>query len=272
MKYIRYCLIELKIILFRTPIAMFFSILFPLFMMVIIVGSTGNIEIGDGYHFIDKYVFIALGLGAIPTTLVSLPISVAIEKEIGAFERYVLFGINPIGIVLTKMVAHFLITFIQFLIVIFFGWIIFDLQLLPFYYFLSFLFHFSLCIIVLLLFGVLLANLFHRVQVVQIVGMVFMFLLLSLTGGITDFSTLPETIQKVMDYVPITYLMNDFYQIWFSETSILPTFLFLAGFYIVLLTLINLFVIFKNYKFLIINKQKEFSIPHLFKHEFNERR
>ncbi|WAA12656.1 ABC transporter permease [Fervidibacillus halotolerans] len=272
MKYIRYCFIELKIILFRTPIAMFFSILFPLFMMAIIVGSTGNIEIGEGYHFIDKYVFIALGLGAIPTSLVSLPISIAVEKEIGAFERYVLFGINPIGIVLTKMVAHFFITFIQFIIVIFFGWIIFDLQLLPFHYFLLFLMHFSLCIIVLLLIGVLLANLFHRVQVVQIIGMFLMFLLLALTGGITDYSTLPETIKNVMAYVPITYLMNDFYKIWFLETSILPNFLSLAIIYIILLTLINLFVIYKNYKFLIINKQKEFPFHLVPKHEFEQRR
>lgn len=272
MKYIRYCFIELKVILLRTPIAMFFSIIFPLFMMTIIVGSTGNIEIGDGYRFIDKYVFIALGLGAIPTCLVSLPISIAIEKEIGAFERYVLFGINPIGIVLTKMFAHFFITFIQFMIVIFFGWIIFDLQLLPFDYFLFFIFHFSLCIIVLLLIGVLLANLFHRVQVVQITGMFLMFLLLALTGGITDYSTLPEAIKNVMAYVPITYLMNDFYKIWFLETRILPYYLSLAIIYIILLTLLNLFIIYKNYKFLLINKQKEIPIHNFPKHQFNERR
>jgi len=198
MKYIRYGFIELKVILFRTPIALFFSIIFPLIMMVIIVGSTGNVEIGGGYRFIDKYAFIALGLGAIPTCLVSLPISFAIEKEIGAFERYVLFGINPIGIILAKMIAHFFITMIQFMLVILFGRLVFDLRLLPFDYFLSFILHFSLCILVLLQMGVLFVNLFHRVQVVQITGMFFMFLLLALTGGIADYSTLPEGIRNVM--------------------------------------------------------------------------
>ncbi|WAA09142.1 ABC transporter permease [Fervidibacillus albus] len=272
MKYLRYCFIELKIILIRTPIALFFSIIFPLFMMMIIVGSTGNIEIGNGYYFIDKYVFIALGLGVLPTSLVSLPISIAVEKEIGAFERYVLFGINPIGIVLTKMFAHFIITFIQFVIVIFFGRVIFNLQLLPFDYFLSFIFHFSLCIILLLLMGVLLANIFNRVQVVQITGMFIMFLLLALTGGITDYSTLPEPIQKSMAYVPITYLMNDFYKIWFLETKILPKYLSLAIIYIVLFILFNLFVIYKKYKFLVIKKQKDFPINNFPHYKLNERR
>ena len=51
---LRYLLIDFKIMM-RVPLSMFFSIMFPLIMMFIIITSYGNVEIGEGYHLIDKY-------------------------------------------------------------------------------------------------------------------------------------------------------------------------------------------------------------------------
>ena len=57
---LRYLLVDLKVMM-RIPVAVFFSLAFPLLMMVVIMVSYGNIDIGGGYHLIDKYFLVAMG-------------------------------------------------------------------------------------------------------------------------------------------------------------------------------------------------------------------
>ena len=45
---IRYLLVDFKVMM-RIPIEVFFSLAFPLLMMVVIMVSYGNIDIGGGY-------------------------------------------------------------------------------------------------------------------------------------------------------------------------------------------------------------------------------
>lgn len=45
---LRYLLVDFKVMM-RIPIAVFFSLAFPLLMMVVIMVSYGNIDIGGGY-------------------------------------------------------------------------------------------------------------------------------------------------------------------------------------------------------------------------------
>lgn len=42
---------------FRVPISVFFSLIFPIIMIIVIILSYGNFSIGNGRHFIDKYFF-----------------------------------------------------------------------------------------------------------------------------------------------------------------------------------------------------------------------
>ncbi len=39
---------------FRVPISVFFSLIFPIIMMLVIIMSYGNFNIGNGRHFIVK--------------------------------------------------------------------------------------------------------------------------------------------------------------------------------------------------------------------------
>ena len=55
---LRYLLVDFKVMM-RIPIAVFFSLAFPLLMMVVIMVSYGNIDIGGGLHIIDKYLLVA---------------------------------------------------------------------------------------------------------------------------------------------------------------------------------------------------------------------
>ncbi|NGC34405.1 ABC transporter permease, partial [Staphylococcus aureus] len=51
---------------FRVPISVFFSLIFPIIMIIVIILSYGNFSIGNGRHFIDKYFLISTSIGLLP--------------------------------------------------------------------------------------------------------------------------------------------------------------------------------------------------------------
>lgn len=79
---------------FRVPISIFFTLLFPLVMMVTMVLSYGNFSIGNGLHFIDKYFLISSSIGLLPLTLISFPtfLTELVEKKQQNASIY--FGVN----------------------------------------------------------------------------------------------------------------------------------------------------------------------------------
>lgn len=249
MRYLRYIGIELKVILLRIPIVLFFSILFPLMMMVIVVGSVGNIEIGDGYHLSDKYIMIASGIGLIPLCLVSLPVSITAERESGVMERYLLFGINPFAILGSKVVVHMMIAIIQFVLVCVFAKIVYSLNIPGGFAFISFILHYLLAAIFTLSLGVLLGLLTERVQIVQVAGLALMFSILALSGGFNEFNTLPEGVQNAMNYFPVKYLMNDFINIWFTTDLFLVDFVRLTLIYLVVIGVLSYLLMRRTFKF-----------------------
>ncbi|WP_217587142.1 ABC transporter permease [Lentibacillus saliphilus] len=249
MRYVRYVLIELKVILFRIPIVLFFSIVFPLMMMVIVVSSTGNIDIGNGFHLTDKYIMIAAGIGLVPLGLVSLPVSIAIERETGVMERYMLFGINPLAIVWSKVVVHVLMAVLQFSLICLFAKLIYTLSIPNIVSLLSFLLHYILAVSFMLLFGVMLGLVVKKIQAVQVIGLALMFMVLAMSGGFNEFHTLPAPIQNVMDYFPVKYLMNDFISIWFNTELVLNEFIWLTFGYLVVIGLIIMLLIRHTFKF-----------------------
>ena len=73
-------LIEVRTFL-KISISFFFSFVFPIFLMLVIMMSTGNPLIDDTYHLINKYVIISYVIGLVPLSLISFPISVASDFE-----------------------------------------------------------------------------------------------------------------------------------------------------------------------------------------------
>jgi ABC transporter len=53
--------------LFRVPVSAFFTVVFPSLMLIIMMASYGNPDIGSGIRLSDKYVLIASGMGLAPS-------------------------------------------------------------------------------------------------------------------------------------------------------------------------------------------------------------
>lgn len=99
MKIINYLFIDIKILL-RIPMALFFTLIFPILMMVIMMISLGNINIGNGFHLIDKYFMVAIGMGILPLTFVSFPMWIGSSLKSKSWQRMNFFGVD------TKAYGH----------------------------------------------------------------------------------------------------------------------------------------------------------------------
>ncbi len=89
-----YLRVDIKV-LFRIPLSVFFTLGYPIMMMFIIVGSYGNVEIGNGLHLIDKYFLITIGMGLLPLTLISFPTWIASSIEDNSLKRMQYFVPTP---------------------------------------------------------------------------------------------------------------------------------------------------------------------------------
>ena len=113
-----YLFIDLKI-MFRIPLSIFFSIAYPILMMIIIMFSYGNISIGNGYYLIDKYFLIAIGMGILPLALISFPMWIGNSFENKSIERLNFFGVNTSKMFVGDVLAHFILAMISMAINIF---------------------------------------------------------------------------------------------------------------------------------------------------------
>ena len=210
---LRYLLVDLKVMM-RIPVAVFFSLAFPLLMMVVIMVSYGNIDIGGGYHLIDKYFLVAMGIGVLPLTLISFPIWIANRIEDGSLKRLTFLGIRASYMIASDIIVHIMMGILTFLVCFVFAFLFFGLHVPSMPAFLLFLLHYLMVLFVYLLIGAVLALCFPSQQVLLPLGLTIMFSLFLFCGVFGPFTDLPETVQFVGSFIPMKYGMNDFFSVW----------------------------------------------------------
>lgn len=225
-------------IMFRIPLAIFFSIVYPVVMMIAILTSYGNIPIGNGLHLIDKYFLIAIGMGIMPLTLISFPMWIGNSYENNSLLRLIYFNVNIKKIVISDIIAHLLIGLLGVTINILFAYFVYELNIAQFKYFLVFLFQTLLCIFVFMLIGSVIGFTFKDPQILLPFGLVLMFIIYILCGVFTNFQELPIKFQRVAEYIPLKYVMNDFFSIWTGETMWNIKYLKLSFVYIIICLLL----------------------------------
>jgi ABC-2 type transport system permease protein len=226
----------------RIPIVMFFNNIFPIMMLFIFMTIFGNFEIIDGYKFIDKYYFIALVLGIIPITFVSLPMSISIFINSGIMETYVLFGIDSKVKITTDLIIHVLISFMQLFIVTILAFLIYQLHIPEVTYFLAFLLQYLLVFIAMSMIGISIALFFKNNNEVQSISLLIMFLALFLSGTFGDIGQSSEVLQKVAKLVPTTYLINDMFLVWQQQILFSKDLLICCSTVIIIFSSLNLYL------------------------------
>lgn len=244
---INYLITNIKMI-FRIPLTVFFSIVYPIMMMFIIVFSYGNIDIGEGFHLIDKYFIISIGLGILPLSLVSFPVWIASEIQDNSMKRMQYFRVSFFSIICSDIIAFFLIGIFSMIIDTVLGFLVFGLKIPNILYFLCFYLQCFISLVVYMLLGGLIAITLKKVHLVMPCGLVLMFALYMICGAFISYDELPDTIKSISAFMPMKYAMIDFFNVWNESQLFNSTFLLLSLLYVVIISSLLLLVFNKRYK------------------------
>ena len=232
-----YLFIDLKI-MFRIPLSIFFSIAYPILMMIIIMFSYGNISIGNGYYLIDKYFLIAIGMGILPLALISFPMWIGNSFENKSIERLNFFGVNTSKMFVGDVLAHFILAMISMTINILVAFLFWRLKFPSIGHFLSFIIQYFIAIVIAMIIGGIFAYVFKNPQILMTLGLVVMFVLYMFCGVFISIDQMPQLFRNISSYLPIKYAMNDFFDIWTMEKFWDKDFLLISAVYLVISTIV----------------------------------
>lgn len=219
--------------MFRVPLSIFFTLVFPIIFMVIMMLTYGNIEILEGVHLINKYVLITIGMGILPLTLISLPVWIGSSSDRDYLKRLIYFHVDFKKIMISNIIAHYIIGILGIAINIIVAYLFFGLNFPSFSYFAAYISQVLLCLLVYILIGTVLGFFIKKEQVLMPLGLVLTFITYMFSGVFMDFRDLPAKFKEISSFLPLRYIMNDSFNIWLGETMWNIEFFKLSSAYIV---------------------------------------
>lgn len=218
---------ELKLQL-REPIGVFFTLAFPL-MLLFIFGSIYGNEPNDflgGYGSIDLSVpgYIGMIIGTIG--MISLPITLANYREKGVLRRFRATPLASSTVLWSQVLVSLLMTGLGMLLLVSAGFLVYNLRL-P---------EASLAIIPAALLGGLsflalgfvLAGLLPTPRSAQAVSMALFYPMLFLSGAAGPREMMPESVQRVADFLPLTHVVKLLEGLWLEGTWNLTSLAFVS--------------------------------------------
>lgn len=223
---------ELKLGL-REPIAAFFTLIFPVLILLVFGTIYGNepVDFFGGRGNVDVSVPGYIGMVIATTGMLSLPISLAIYREMGILRRYRATPLRPQTLLAAKVIVHTLISILGSLILIAIGIVVFDLQLPA--NSLSLALGFLIGSLSFLSVGFVLASVLPTSTTAQAVGMALLFPMLFLSGAGLPREILSDSLVKLGNFLPLTHVVELLKGIWFSNTWDLTALAVLIGMTIV---------------------------------------
>lgn len=227
---------------FRIPISVFFSLFFPLIMMLVMVTSYKNFSIGNGYHFVDKYLFISVGIGLIPLTVISFPMDIGSDIENKRLKRLEYLNINLNIYLIAKIISFLLLSILSILTNIIFAKLIFNAKIPSLPYLLAYFIQCEYCVLVSLILGACIALIIKNTKIILPLGMIILFTFYAFSGTFVQYDQLAKQIQKISKYLPWKYLMNDFFKVWDMSHFWNITFIKLNTLWLILLSIILIII------------------------------
>lgn len=201
----------------REPVAAFFTLAFPVMLVLLFGAMYGNepspLFGGRGTMDISMPNYTGLILGTVG--LLTVPITTAAYRENGILRRFRATPMRPLTYLLADVITNLGMTILGMLLLVLAGWLLyrvrFEGQVLSVFLavVLSGLAMFAL--------GYLIASLATGARTAQIVGMVIFYPMMFLSGAGIPIEVMPATIQRISDYLPLTYAVRLLRGMWFGE-------------------------------------------------------
>ncbi len=209
---------QLKLYL-REPIAFFFTLVFPLLLLLLfgtIFGNTPDLQFKPNQGYIDYETPALIVLILATIGLLSVPIKVASEREQKILRRYQATPLKPMVYLSAEITMNILVALVGTFLLLLFGKLIYQLQL-PQQAMLVFL-AWVLSTLTFAAMGFLIAALAPTARIAQVVGMVLFFTMMFLSGVSLPPQMFPEWLQQVRLVFPMTHAVLLLQGLWFGES------------------------------------------------------
>lgn len=203
-------------LLMREPAAVFFTLVFPLLLLVLFGSIFGNDPStgfgGIGSVDLSTPGYLALIIGT--TAFLGIPITVATYRDQGVLRRLRATPVPVLTIIGAQLVVNLMLTILGALILIVAGRIAFNLSLpdAPLAVVAAYLFS---CLSLFAV-GVLLASIVPTGRVAQAVGMAIFFPMLFLSGSAIPRQLMPASVRDFAERLPLTKVVIMLSDLWFG--------------------------------------------------------
>jgi ABC-2 type transport system permease protein len=225
-------LMQVKLYL-REPVAFFFSLAYPALLLLLFGFIYGNQPApefwGRNYGTVDASVPAYAGIIIGTVALMGIPIDTAASRETGVLRRYRATPLHPAAYLISCVSMYLVVALVGMIILVVTGKLVFGLRFAGSW--INVLAAFTLSALSFYSAGYLLASLAPTARIAQVVGMVIFFPMMFLSGAGMPLQLLPESLRRLSDFLPLTYVVRLMQGLWFGDpwpTLWLPT-LVLAG-------------------------------------------
>ena len=201
----------------REPIATFFTLAFPPLLVLLFGAMYGNDPTpmfgGYGTMDISMPAYTALILGTVG--LLSVPITMSGYRETGVLRRFQATPIHPRTFILADIVANLVITLLSMVGLVLIGWLLYRVR-----------FEGQVAAVILAVvfsglamfsIGYVIASLAPAARTAQVVEMVIFYPMMFLSGASMPLEIMPETIRRIADFLPLTYVVKLLRGLWFGD-------------------------------------------------------
>ena len=209
-------LVNLKLYL-REPIATFFTLAFPPLMVVLFGAMYGNdpSPMFGGYGSMDVSMpaYTAMILGTVG--FLGVPITISGYRESGVLRRFQATPMQPLTYILADIVANLITTLLGMMGLVIIGWLLYRVQFEG--QVMAVILAVVFCGLAMFSIGYLIAGLAPGARTAQVVGMVIFYPMMFLSGASIPLEVMPETIQRIADFLPLTYVVRLLRGLWFGD-------------------------------------------------------
>lgn len=210
---------QLKLYL-REPVAFFFSMAYPTLLLLLFGFIYGNNPApafwGHNYGTVDASVPAYTGIIIGTVALMGIPIDTASNRENGVLRRYRATPLRPVVYLIASVFMYLAVALLGMLILVLAGQLVFGLRFAGSWP--SVLVAFILSALAFFAFGYLISGLAATARVAQAIGMVIFFPMMFLSGAGMPIQLLPEGLQRVSEFLPLTYVVRLLQGLWFAES------------------------------------------------------
>lgn len=204
--------VEFKLFL-REPTAFFFTLIFPIILLVVFGSAFGNQPLPNNLKVIDYQIPGLIAMVIASVGLMGISIVMAEYRETGIFKRLKTTPLSPSFILISQVIVNFIVISISSLLLLGVASLIFKIKFLV--NILNFLIAFSLSFITFFSLGFMLSGLFRTARSVQAAGMILFFPMLFLSGAAMPIENIPNKIlQKLAEINPLTYVVDILTETW----------------------------------------------------------